>query len=435
MAGTSVVAAGNYKLEIATGFDYGSFTLDDPTRGLLDGEFTLGPGTDYADITEYALNVTIKRGRQDIGDQFTYGQTQITLNDTAAAGVLAPFNTDSPYYDPTTAQPGLAPLRKIRFGRYDSTNTLEYLFVGYVINYNVTYPLGALSLVNVSCADDFYLLAQTSLTSDWNVSEELSSDRMTALLDLPEINYPTGVTHRDIQTGTTTLGGSAAYTVPTGTSVAVYANSINSTAEQGRVFISREGVFTFEPRIGNTLSQSVADFHDDGTGIPYDLVHIIFEADQVCNYAAVTHLGSTTAQTAEDAASRALYLTQTQNITASLLHNDAAALDLANYLLTPEPEARYSEISTYMAALTDTQRDTVAIVDIGQTIAIQKDIQTGTNTYTQFAQELSVEGIEHQINFQTGHRITYWTQPTTIVYELILNDLIYGIIDSTNVLG
>jgi hypothetical protein len=36
---------------------------------------------------------------------------------------------------------------------------------------------------------------------------------------------------------------------------------------------------------------------------------------------------------------------------------------------------------------------------------------------------------------QRGHTITYYTAPTTIVYELILDDATYGIIDSTNVLG
>jgi hypothetical protein len=43
--------------------------------------------------------------------------------------------------------------------------------------------------------------------------------------------------------------------------------------------MARAGDLTFEPRIGNTLSAPAADFHDDGTNIPYDGVGITFEAD------------------------------------------------------------------------------------------------------------------------------------------------------------
>jgi len=39
------------------------------------------------------------------------------------------------------------------------------------------------------------------------------------------------------------------------------------------------------------------------------------------------------------------------------------------------------------------------------------------------------------LDFSTGHRVLYSTAPTTIVYELILDDAVYGTIDSTNVLG
>jgi hypothetical protein len=31
--------------------------------------------------------------------------------------------------------------------------------------------------------------------------------------------------------------------------------------------------------------------------------------------------------------------------------------------------------------------------------------------------------------------VAYFTMPTTVVYELILNDLVYGTLDAENVLG
>jgi hypothetical protein len=345
-------------------------------------------------------------------------------------GLFNPFDTLSPYYDTASSQPGLAPMRKVRLARYSDLNVKEYLFNGYIVNYDYNFALGGLDTVTVYCADDFYLLAQTYM-AEFNVSQQLTSARLTAVLDLPEVDFPIG--QRNISTGTQTLGGSAAFTVAEGTNTLDYCNQIN-IAEQGRLFMARDGDLTFQPRIGNTLSQPVADFHDDGTNIPYDQVGITFEADQVVNRAAVAILGNTTQQVADDAASQAKYFIQTTSITGSLLHDDPAALALANYLLEPEPEARYTAVGTNLNKLSTAQRDAVAVIDIGDTITIEKTFTSGSTT-TELAQELSVEGVEHTITVSGGHSVMYFTAPTVIVYELILNDPVFGIIDSTNVLG
>jgi hypothetical protein len=237
---------------------------------------------------------------------------------------------------------------------------------------------------------------------------------------------------RDIETSTITLGGTGVYTVPNGTSVAAYMAKINESV-QGRIFIARDGTFTFQDRIGNTLTASVADFHDDGTNIPYDNVGISFEANQVINRASVA-LPSGNPQIAEDLTSQATYFIQTTAITDALVHSNTAANVLANYLLVGQPQARYTNVSTLFASLTDAQKDDVAIIDIGDTIAIEKSFTTG-NSITQLAQDLSVEGIQHQIDLSSGHRITLYTSPTVIVFELILDDAVYGTIDTKNVLG
>lgn len=428
MAGTAIVGAGNYSLEIDTGFIQDAFTLDDAVQGVLDNTtYVLDGTTNFADVTTGINSISVKRGRRDQGDQFSAGTMVLNMLDTT--GIFNPFDSLSPYFDPSTAQPGLAPMRKVRLARYSATNVKEYLFNGYIVNYDYNFALGGLDTVTVYCADDFYLLAQTYM-DEFNVSEELSNVRLSAVLDLPEVDFP--IAQRDIDTGTQTLGGASAFTVPAGTNVLEYCTRIN-TAEQGRLFMSRDGDLTFQPRIGNTLSASVADFHDDGTNIPFDSLGVSFEADQVINRAAVAIVGGNQ-QIADDAASQTKYFIQTTSITDSLLHNDTAALALANYLLSPEPEARYTAVGTNLNKLTTAQRDTIAIIDIGDTITIEKSFASGSGT-TQLAQELSVEGIEHTITVNNGHSVMYFTAPTTIVYELILDDLTYGIIDSTNVLG
>ena len=423
----TIVQSGSYDLQIATGFLVDAFTLDDPLKGVLNNtDYVLDGTTEFASVIDGSTGISVFRGRRDIGDQFTAGTMSFDLNDTFAGGIFNPFDTKSPYYDTDQAVPGLAPMRRVVLSREG-----EELFNGYIVDYSYNFNLGGLDTVSVSCADDFYLLSQTYMDT-FNVSEELANVRIEAVLDLPEVNAFTGVGKRNIETSTITLGGTGAYTVPNGTSVAAYMAKINESV-QGRIFCARDGVFTFQDRIGNTLSSSVADFHDDGTNIPYDNVGISFEANQVVNRASVA-LPTGNPEIAEDLTSQATYFIQTTAITDALLHNTAAALDLANYLLVGQPEARYTNVSTPFSALTDAQRDTVAVIEIGNTITIEKSFNTG-NTTTSLAQELAIEGIQHQIDLSTGHRITLFTSPTTLVFQLVLDDLIYGTINTTNVLG
>ena len=429
MAGVAVVASGNYDLEIDTGFVQDAFLLDDATAGVLDNTtYVLDGTTQFASVLDGINQVNVRRGRRDQGDQFSAGTMTFTMLDTD--GIFMPFDEDSPYYDTAEAKPGLAPMRRVRLSRYSATNVKEYLFVGVIVNFDYNFALGGLDTVTVYCADDFYLLAQTYL-DEFNVSEELSSARLTAVLDRPEVDFPLAT--RDISTGTQTLGGASAFTIPQGTNVLGYCSQINE-AEQGRLFMSRDGDLTFQPRIGTTLDPSVADFSELGADIPYNGLGITFEADQVTNRAVVQILGSNNPQVADDTGSQATYFIQTYSIIDSLLHSDAAALDLATYLLDPNPEPRFTSLNTAFAMLSSAERDTVAVIDIGDTITIEKSFAPGTNP-TSLAQELSVEGIEHSINVNNGHIVTYYTSPTTVVYELILDDPSYGIISADNALG
>jgi hypothetical protein len=429
MPGVSVVDSGNYDLQIATGFQVDAFVLNDSLRGVLDNtEYVLDGTTEFADVMDSTVSVNVRRGRRDVGDQFSAGTMTFTIQDVD--GIFNPFDQNSPYYDTPQAKPGLAPLREVRLIRYSSTNVPESLFSGYVVNYDYNFALGGLDTVTVYCADQFYLLAQTFL-DELNVTPETSGERIETVLDLPEVDFPAG--SRSISTGTVNLGHASAYTVPAGTNVLQYLTQINETAEFGRLFMSRAGVLTFQNRIGNTLSAPVADFHDDGTNFKYDGVGISFEADSVINRAVVTGLDGKTA-TATDAGSIATYFIQTTSITNSLLHEQTSIDDAADYLLNPEPEPRYTSVATKFLMLTTAQKDTLATVDIGDTISVEKSFPSGTGT-TQLAQELSVEGIEHRLNFSTGHSVLYSTAPTTIVYELILDDAVYGTLDAENVLG
>ena len=428
MPGTAIAQAGNYSLLIDTGYDVNSFTLDSATKGLLDGTFPLGPGSDFADVTNSATQINIRRGRRDQGDQFAAGTMTFTINDVD--GIFNPFDENGPYYNTPDALPGLAPLRSVELIRYDDNDTPHYLYRGKVVNYDYNFALDGIDTVTVYCADNFYLLSQTFM-NELNVDVETSGERIETVLDLPEVNYPTG-SARNIDVGTVDLGHDAAYTVPAGTNVLGYLLQINQTAEFGRLFVSRAGVLTFTPRVGTTLSAPTVSFVDNGTGVPYDGLGITFEADAVTNRVYLEALDGKTS-TADDLTSQATYFVQTYSITNSLLHVQGQIDAAATYLLNGTPEARYNSVETVFGALTDAQRDTVALVDISDTVSIERTFITG-NTTTTLAQELSVEGVEHEITLN-GHRVLLFTSPTTIVYELILDNAEFGKIDALNVLG
>jgi hypothetical protein len=428
MAGTFVIESGQYDLQIATGFIVNGLVLDDPIAGQLDGTYVLDGDSEFASVLNGTTSVTVKRGRRDVGDTFSAGTLTATLQDTY--GVFNPFNQDSPFFDTPESKPGLAPMRAIKLMRYNTLGVEEMLFDGYLINYDYNFALGGLDSVTIYAADQFYLLAQTFLDAH-NVDPETSGERMETVLDYPEVDFP--ALARDIDTGTVELGHSSAYNILAGTNALSYITQINQTAEFGRVFMSRDGIFTFQPRIGETLSQPVAKFDDEGNELPFNGLGISFEADQVVNRVVVTGLNGNT-ETVTDAGSIAEYFIQTTTIDNSLLHIQGEIDTAASYLLNPQPEARYTSVETAFLMLDDTGRDTVATIDIGDTIQISKTFTTGTTT-SALAQELSVEGIEHRIDLSSGHKITLFTAPTTIVYNLILDDLLYGRIDENNVLG
>jgi hypothetical protein len=417
----SVIQSGEYLLEIDTGWDSSSFTLDSSTKGILNNTtFLLGPNTDFADVTDGVLDVSITRGRRDIGDQFVPGIMSFTLNDQLADGAFNPFNPDSPTYDPANNEPGIAPMRRVRFYRYNSLGVAQSLFQGFIVTYDYQFNLDGNDLVTVQAIDDQYLLSQAFL-DEWNVTEQVASARVVELLALPEVDAFQGVGQQSIETSAVTLGGAAAYTVPSGSNAQGYLNDIMA-AEQGRAFVDRSGRFVFQKRIGATLAGASVEFGDNDPSLyPYDSVSINFGADKVINRASVTHLGATGPETVDDLASQAKYFIQAVAYTESLVHNDTAALALATYLIQGEPTATLTSVNTGFQMLSTGERDNVAILEIGDTISVEKTITTTATTTSVIAQESFIEGIEHRISYSQPHQVTIYTSPTT-VYQLFVLD-------------
>jgi hypothetical protein len=417
----TIVSGGDYKIELSSGFDSSAFYLDDST---LDGTDVLdGDGDDFNDITTFCDSIQVQRGRKQTLDEFGAGTMQVSMFQVNTASTLSPFNTASTYYNTTTEQPGLAPLRPIRLSRNG-----VYLFQGKVTSYNVRYVLGGNTLYDIQCADDIYTLAQTALTTTATTSQT-SSARFSAILDDSAVAY--SATNRNITaTPTATLG---AFTIDDGTNVFTYIQRINN-AEQGRVFVAANtNYLTFQPRIGTTLAASSATFTDTGLSVPFNGIGIQFDQQSVINSAAVTIESGGTVQTATDSDSIDEYFTQRTIIIDSLLSTNAQAATLADYLLDPIPQPRFNSLSTAFNMLSDAQKTTLAALEIGDTITITKSF--AASTPSTITQNLSIEGIDHTITVGQGHSITFYTSQTIVFTTLILDDITFGIINSTNSLG
>jgi len=427
MTAATVLNAGDYDLLVDVGYLINGFTLDDPVKGLLDSpDYVLDGSTSFASVIDGTKSIRVKRGRQNQTDAFATGTMSFVLDDTRAGGVFNPFDDDpsNPYYNQADGYPGLAPGREVRLVRYDNSSAEELLFVGTIVDYDMTFSVGALTEVTVLAADANYKLANTSISAHTPIVQ-LSGARIEAILNRSEVDYPGGAA-RSISLGTVNLGD---YPIAEGTNVKAYLDAITATAERGRIFVARDGVLTATNRIGVTISNPVVVFADDGTDTPYNALEIEFGADQIVNRVTVTPVGGTT-ETATDAASIAKYFTKALDVSGSLLDLQTDADDLADYLLNSEPEARFTALEVFFGSLTTVQKDAVAVVDIGDTIEITRTITTG-NTTTTITQESQIEGVEHHLSAGRGHIARFYTSPTTIAIELILDS---GILDQ-DVLG
>ena len=409
----AVVNGGNYLVELDTGNFGDPFTLDSAILGRLDVNQLEG-GNVFGDVTEYTESFSIRRGRQNKTDQFPTGTATLVFNDSLSGQALNPFNTSSPFYNPVDDLPGLAPLRKMRISRNG-----QFLFKGRIQTYDTEYVLGGQDTVTVTCADDMFVLAQTELAA-FTPAIETSSARVLTVLGRPEVSYlgTTSITASPVAT----LG---AYAVANGTKTIEYLNNIR-LAEAGRLFCDRENTLTFQPRVNpNTFGPVTATFNDTGTGLAYNDLVITFQSTDVINRASITRTGGAT-QVATDAASIAYYYTQSVTNTDSLLSTDAQALTLADYLLTPNPKPLYTSVQTYFGSLSDPDKDIAAVIDIGDLIEI-----SATESFGTVAQQSFVEGVEISVNTQTGQTMRFYTSPALLVFPFLLDDAVYGILDTT----
>jgi hypothetical protein len=253
---------GSYGVFLDAGFITDEFKLDSST---LDGLDVLDGSTEFFDVTEYVLAVSIARGRNEFRQPIDSGRCTINIDDVQ--GDFSVVNPASPYWDVDEDRLGFTPTKRVKV-----TRDGEELFVGQIQSYNQQITLDNKSYVTVTAVDDLKLLEKVSVSRHVPTAE-LSSERIEAILDRPEVDLFVLPGERDIEPGVAKLGAQA---VEEGVKVSEYFERIQ-TAEQGRIFISRSGALVAQARTGREVQDIIADFSDVGDGeIPFRSFQVVF---------------------------------------------------------------------------------------------------------------------------------------------------------------
>jgi hypothetical protein len=392
-----------YSVLLDVGAIADAFILD---TSLLDGTDTLNGSTDFVDATEYVLSVAIQRGRTSQTDQFSPGTCRVLADDRASGRLFDPANTASTYYQ---GDFDLAPRRAIKV----LAGTAE-LFVGAITDLDITYEMPNLSFASIVSADGLYELSRTALTA-FSPSSQLTSDRVTAILDRPEVNFSTAL--RDITTGVATCG-TVAYADNTNTLSALQAVAI---AEDGRLFANRRNQIQFDPRISFTFSTAIASFGGTASNeIPILAIGVAYGQETLFNRVQVDVDGGTAAQIASDATSQTQYGVQTLSFSGVPLVSEAAGATLAQNLLDKykEPKIRFNEISTSLNACGSALWPTVLALDVGDVISVTKTYSAGlplSRTDTVF-----IESVTHDIT-PSDHRIRFGLGQAQVILPFLLD--------------
>ena len=392
-----------YSVLLDVGAITDAFTLD---SSLLDGTDVLDGSTDFVDATEYVLSVAIQRGRTSQTDQFSPGTCRVLADDRASGRLFDPANTASTYYQ---GDFDLAPRRAIKV----LAGTAE-LFVGAITDLDITYEMPNLSFASIVSADGLYELSRTALTA-FSPSSQLTSDRVTAILNRPEVNFSTAL--RDISTGVATCG-TVAYGDNTNTLSALQAVAI---AEDGRLFANRRNQIVFDPRIDFTFSTAIASFGGTASNnIPILAIGVAYGQETLFNRVQVDVDGGTAAQVVSDATSQTKYGVQTLSFSSVPLVSEAAGATLAQNLLDKykEPKIRFNEISTSLNACGSALWPTVLALDVGDVISVTKTYTAGLPLSR--TESVFIESVAHDIT-PSDHRIRFGLGQAQLLTAFILD--------------
>lgn len=386
--------------------------LDDPVAGELDNSDWVLGGTLFYDISSRVRSIELTRGKSRDLDTFSAGEAVVQLNNYDRA--FDPTYEASPFYG------NIVPKREVRIS---SNGIIQYK--GVIDDWNLQYAVSGESTATFVASDGFVFFNNQTLSGGTAVPQT-SGDRINAVLDDPFVNWP--VSLRAIDAGVTTLGADV---IADNTNVLTYLKLVEQT-ELGRFFIGKNGNATFLDRTVAPSSSAEVILADDGTGIPYRDMQIVYGSEQLANEIVVSSVITTSTVTAVDEDSQGAYGIYNLTLNDLLMDSDQQLEDLAVFLAFKysEPEYRFDSMQVELVSLLPADQDKILGLELGDVVKV---VFTPSGLPPAIEKYAEIIAINHEVDVET-HLVTLGLATLDTGF-LVLDDIVFGRLDEGNALG
>lgn len=386
------------------------FTLDDPTKGVLDNTSYPLAGFAYYDITDYVTDIQVTRGKSDDIDSISAGELVVQLNNRTRA------------FDPTyEAGPFYGNILPKRLVRYSANNVQQYQ--GVIDDWNLEYTPDGDAIASFICSDGFVYLNNQTLGAG-TATAQLSGARINEILDSEFVQWP--VTDRNIDTGSQLLGANV---VEDNRNVLEYLQQVE-TSELGTFFIAKDGKATFLDRNHTPITTDIVVLSDDGSGIPYQNLQISYGSESLVNEIVATSVITTTETTVIDEDSQTEYGIFNATFSDLLLATDTQVENFATTLLAKysQPVYRFTEIEIRLNDLSIEAQNNVLGIELGDFVQV---IFTPSSIPPAITKYASVIRANHNVDISGEHIVTLGLNTLNTTF-FVLDDLIFGRLDENS---
>jgi hypothetical protein len=408
------MAAPAVKIELGLNLgarDPNSFLLDDAVRGVLDNtEYTLS-GDRFFDISDRLMSASTTRGKSQALDRIDAGTIDFVVDNSDR--VFDPLYSAGPYFGQ------LIPGREVRV----SCNGYPVIY-GFIDDLDIGYQPNNRSIVSIQSSDALKTITTNNLPAT-SVSSELAGARVTRILDLPEVAWPSD--KRSIDTGDTLLSNVA---ITEGTQAVAYLQLIG-TSEAGEVFISKDGKFVFKER--NSAPGAVDIIFTDETSvpgftvIPFADLSVVYGSEQLYNRVILSNNKVVPDEAiTEDLSSQEVYGARSYSVTGLLTDSATDLQSLANFLLSrfKEPQYRFDSLSVVLDVLTEAQQNEVLDLEIGNIVQVRF---TPSGVPPAIDQYVRVIGISH--DWSNNEKRINLSLERLDFGLFVLDDPVFGVLD------
>ncbi len=387
------------------------FILDDPIKGKLNNTEYLLAGVLFFDVTNLVQSVAIQRGKNRQLDQFDSGLANIVFNNND--------RTFDPEYALSPYAGQIVPKRQVRIS---SGGIVQ--FAGLVDDWNLTYAPNGDSTASAACSDATSSFATQTIATRTN-SVQKSGERINAILDLPEINWPS--TLRDIDTGLMTLG---ADTIADNTNALSYLRLVERS-EPGAFFIGKSGNVIFRDRIAAPTSQGVT-LADDGSGIKYQSLRVQYGSELLANEIVVSSEISSYEVTTLDLESIDTYGIFNLTRTGLLINANGDVDELAEFYANKysQPEYRFESVEVLLDELTNQEQSDLLGLEIGDVVEIKFTPNGIAPAISKYAEIIRIDN-----SIDLDNHIMSLGFSTLDFALLVLDDAQFGKLDAGNALA